>query len=579
MPSLPTSLGYFVKTAGARPFSNESIVGVSDQRQFPVPAQDFGIGALFRTQIDMLEIIVGPRTGGLDFKSIQSGTIGLYRIQAGFQTDILLRQFDFDLTSQRKDKSFRFHMTSPGAPDEDIWVACVITLKTGEELFKSIDVEVDDPTRKIGAQDQRIGHLADSQDVSWEHKKPTPIVVRALTDLAETPALRVDFESPQVIQYDTGDLYYSGGGNRFLTGSEAVVYQEEDEAPWDLSADVYMESRSLNLLPHAGMNANYGTWEAPDEPVVVETREVFDAFGASYRIAYFSISSAKKINSSWFWKSDTVDFDGNTITGSAFLYAASDDYKRLTFDLVLQVLTTSGSVLYEVAKPIDYLELQGMSVHEVNWYKQQNLPPVVGKVRLCLRVTDLNPGDRVIVGIAFPQIEYAKTASTRMPSGGVRQRDQLTYTPSDEYPNEMTYGGFTIAWVPLYEGIPDPTDNQVLFDSRDDNGRNGITLMHRRDGLFVARLVDSTGTFAEVSSASTIPLIEGETYETTVYWDCMVRQLRIDINGSPLVQRSFNAFPNMGQVPMGRIQFGTSYLEQERPSFKIRNFEHRTVPT
>lgn len=578
MPSLPTSLGYFVRSAGARPFSQETIVGVSEKRAFPPSDKDFGIGALFRTQIDTLEIVLGQRANGLEFKSIVSGTIGLYRIQAGFQTDVLLRQFEFDLSSMRRDKSFRFYMASPGAPDEEIWVACVLTTKTGEELFKSIDVEVDDENRKIPAQKQRVGHLDDSVNISWEHKAPAAIQIRALDDLAETPALLLDFTGAALIRHDSGDLYYAGGGNRFLSGADGIFYQDEDEAPWELGCPVYLESRSYNLLPHAGMNSNYGTWEATNDPVVVETRDVFDAFGAAYRLAYFSVSSPKSINSAWFWKSDTVAHDGNTATGSAFVYAASDDYQRLTFELVLQVLSPAEVVLYESTRKLDYADLQSVAVHEVSWYRGQKAPAVPGKIRMGLRVTNVNPGDRFIVGVAFPQIEYAKTASTRMPSGGTRQRDQLIYTPSDEYPAEMDFGGMVLNWAPLYEGVPDPMGDQVLFDTRDIDGRNGVSLIHKRDGLFVARVVDETGTYAEVSSASTIPLEAGADYETTVYWDCPSKQLRIDINGSPLVSKTFTAFPAMGKIPMPRVQFGTSYLEQEQPQFKINSFEHRTAP-
>lgn len=578
MPSLPTSLGYFVKSAGARPFSQDSIVGVTEKKQFPQASQDFGLGALFRTQIDTLEIILGQRTGGLSFKDIASGKIGLYRIQAGFQTDVLLREFEFDLASMRKDKSFRFYMSSPGAPDEDIWVACSLTLVTGDELFKSIDVEVDDDTRKISPQKQRVGHMDDSANISWEHKAPTPVQVRALDDLAETPALLLDFVGTPLVQYDNGDVFYSGGGNRYLTG-DTVVYQEEDEAPWDLGCPVFMEQRSANLLPHAGMNVNYGAWEAPHDPVVVETRELFEPFGDSFRIAYFSVSSPKSVNSAWFWKSDAVPFDGNTVTGSAFLYAASDDYQRLKFEIVIQILSTAEVVMYEVSKPVDYTELQSFNVHEASWYKPNKSAPISGKVRIGVRVRDFNPGDRFILGIAFPQIEYAKTATTRMPSGGTRQRDQLIYTPSDTYKAEMTFGGMVIRWAPLYDGVPDPAGDQVLFDSRDTDGRSGLILTHRRDGIFAARLVDAAGTFAEVTSASTIPLEAGAEYTTSVYWDCQSRQLRIDINGAVLVNRTFMAFPNLGQTPMPRVLFGTSYLEVEQPQFKLLSFEHRAAPT
>ena len=578
MPSLPTTLGYFVRSAGARPFSQSTISGVTESLAFPPPDKDFGLGALFRTELDILEIIIGPRTGGLDFKQITSGVIGLYRIQSGYQTDVLMRQFAFTSADMRKDKSMRFHMTSPGAPDEDLWVACSITLTTGETLFKSIDAENDERGTSNLAQKQRTGNLAKTQDVSWEHNAPKPIIVRALDDLAETPAVFLSFSGEPLVQFATGTLTYSGGGNRFLSGPNGITYQSEDQEPWDIGADLFLEPRGKNLLPNSGMNANTGTWEGTNDPVVVENPDVFDAFGPAYRVMYYTVSSPKHINSSWFWKSPDVDFDGNTLTGSAFLYAASDDYRRLKFELVLQIMTISGTTLYESTKEIAYEDLQGFSTHEVAWYKPQAATAVPGRARLGIRVKDFNPGDRFILGMGFPQIEYSHTATSRMPSGGTRQRDQLTWAPDSSYPAEMTYGGCFVSWTPLYDGVPDPLGDQVLFDTRDDAGRTGLVLTHRRDGLFVARLVDATGTFVELQSASTIPLAAGNEYVSAVYWDCTNRKLRMDINGSPLMTRTYAAFPALGSIPLGPVRFGTSYLEQESAQFKLSVFEHRIAP-
>lgn len=580
MSSLPYSLGYFVKAAGARPFSQTTIIGVTEDRPALTPCQEFGLSAFYRTDIDTLEIIVGQRSGALSFSDIASGALGLYRIQAQCQTDTLLRSLEFDPSCQRSDKSYRFYMTSPGAPDCEIWVACVLTLKDGTELFKDVAVLTDENQAKIPAQKQRVGHLSNSQDISWEHKAPATIAIRALDDLADTPIVRMDFTQASPLRYDMGSLLYAGGGNRFLVGDSGIVFQNEDTAPWELGVPVFMENTASNLLTNAGMNVNYGTWAATNDPVVVETREVFTAFGDAYRMAFFTGSSPKSVDSSWTWSSDKVAFDGNTITGSIFLYANTTDYDRLKFELVLRIISSSGTaVLYESTKQIAYTNIQNVSVHEVSWCKETAATAVPGFVQLCVRVSNFNPGDRFVLGIGFPQIEYGKTASTRMPSGGVRQRDQLIYTPSASYLKEMDFGGMQATWVPLYDGAPDPADDQVLFDTRNALGKNGIVLKHTRRGIFSARLVDAAGTFAEVESASLIPLENGVTYKTIVYWDTNSRQMRIDINGSPLVTKTFMAFPNMGKVAPTFIKFGTSYLETERPAFKLLGFEHKVAKT
>lgn len=579
MPSLPRTLGYFVRSAGARPFSQSTISSVTESLSFPPAEKDFGLGALFRTELDILEVIVGPRSGGLDFSQIASGTIGIYRIQPGFQTDVLTRQLDFTQADRRKDKSFRFHMTSPGAPEEELWVACSLLLTTGETLFKSIDAENDFLGNPNLTQRQRTGNLAKTQDVNWHHPAPAAVEVRALDDLAEMPAVKLDFMSAPQVQYADGSLMYSGGGNRFLCGYDgSTVFQKEDEAPWDLDAETFIEPNGRNLLANAGLNSDYGSWHATNDPVVVETRDVFSTFGDSYRLLYYNVSSPKGINSSWFWASPSAACTGETVTGSVFLYAASDDYERLQFELAIQILTPTGTVLHENTKVISYSDLQDFATHEVTWYKPQGATAVQGFARICVRVIDFNPGDRFIIGIGFPQLEYNRTASSRMPSGGTRLRDQIAWVPSSNYPAEMTYGGCFVTWAPLYEGTPDPLGDQILFDTRDDSGNNGLMLMHKQDGVFKARLVDGSGTFAEIESASTIPLIAGQEYTTAVYWDCTSRKLRIDIDGSPLMSRTYSVFPNLGKVPLGAVRFGMSYLETESAQFKLVAFEHRTAP-
>jgi len=576
MSSLPNSLGYFVKSAGARPFSQTSIVAVTENKPALQSYQEFGLSAFFRNDIDSLEILVGQRSDGLSFSSIASGTLGLYRVQPGCQTDTLLRSLDFEPSCQRYDKSYRFYMTSPGAPDEQIWVACELTLKDGTTVFKDIPLLTDENQARIHNQNQRVGHLSSSQDVSWEHKAPATVAIRALDDLAETPLVQMNFTDQPLLRYDDGTLIYAGGGNRFLVGTSSIIYQDEDTAPWDLGMPVFLESTASNLLPHAGMNVNYGTWDSLNDPVVVETREVFTAFGDAYRMAFFTASSPKQINSTWTWRSDKVAFDGNTVTGSMFVYANSDDADRLKFELVLQVISATGSaVLFEGTKQLAYTDIKNVNVHEVNWCKETSATAVAGYVQLLLRVSNFNPGDRFMLGLGFPQVEYGKTASTRIPSGGTRQRDQLIYLPSSSYLAEMDFGAMQVTWAPLYEGAPDPAGDQILFDTRDSLGKSGIVLKHTRVGLFVARLVDAAGTFAEVSSASLIPLENGVTYKTIVYWDDSLRQMRIDINGSPLVTKTFMAFPNMGKVAPTRILFGCSYLEQENPEFKLFGFEHK----
>lgn len=576
MSSLPNSLGYFVKSAGARPFSQTSIVGVTETKPALRADQEFGLSAFFRNDIDSIEILVGQRPNGLLFSAIASGTIGLYRIQPGCPTDTLLRSLDFDTSCQRSDKSYRFYMTSPGAPDVEIWVACLLTLKDGTTVFKDIPLLTDENQSRIPSQKQRVGHLNDSQDVSWEHKAPATVAIRALDDLAETPLVQMKFQGQPLLRYDAGSLIYAGGGNRYLVGPSSIVYQDEDTAPWELDMPVFLESTASNLLPHAGMNINYGSWDSLNDPVVSETREVFTAFGDAYRMAFFTVSSPKQINSTWTWRSDKVAFNGNTVTGSMFIYANSDDADRLKFELVIQVISSTGSaVLYEQSKLLSYADIKNVNVHEVSWCKAAATTAIPGYIQMLLRVSNFNPGDRFVLGLGFPQIEYGKTASTRMPSGGTRQRDQLIYLPSSTYLPEMDFGAMQITWAPLYGGAPDPADDQILFDTRDSSGNNGLVLKHTRIGLFVARLVDATGTFAEVSSASLIPLEAGAVYRTIVYWDDMLRQMRIDINGSPLVTKTFRAFPNMGKIAPNRILFGCSYLEQEQPEFKLIGFEHK----
>jgi hypothetical protein len=97
---------------------------------------------------------------------------------------------------------------------------------------------------------------------------------------------------------------------------------------------------------------------------------------------------------------------------------------------------------------------------------------------------------------------------------------------------------------------------------------------HKANGLFEFGTADNLGS-SIINSASVIPLQEGDEYILVARWNAESKNMRLDMNGVKIVEKTMTTFTNT-QV-LTSVRFGTRYDGQHRGSFQIISFKHEQV--
>jgi hypothetical protein len=196
--------------------------------------------------------------------------------------------------------------------------------------------------------------------------------------------------------------------------------------------------------------------------------------------------------------------------------------------------------------------------------------PVSGYACLSVRLRGIARGHNAVINVSFPQLEYSATPTSRSTTS--READRVSLTVSDKfYPD---YGRVELKFKPLYNKIPMAAGHQLLVDTRDSSGRNGFWIAHKANGLFEFGTADNLGS-SIINSASVIPLQEGDEYILVARWNAESKNMRLDMNGVKIVEKTMSSFTNT-QV-LTSIRFGTRYDGQHRGSFQIISFKHEQV--
>ena len=555
---LPPSIGLFCQRLGANPYAGERIETFSRTRD---DSEAFGLGAVVVVETDQVRVSIGPRPG-LDLTAVESGVVGLYRV-IDTREDYLIREIEFDASTQRADGSWIIIFSRQEITD-DLWVAC--DLSFANETMSAVSPVITDGT---GRHAKRLPfELKQAPSLSTEDPlKTAPPITIVVKDQELRTALHVDFNEQRPVRVGAATVAYAGGGNRYLPSAQGPVLQTVGQAPWSLGAAMVIESAGSNEFPGASLVDTVWSWTATNNPTVADA--MYELPGFSERLVSFIVQDAKSINSMWKLNFDPIVWSGETVTASAFTEVAHADGNTSKFWFGIELLENDGMTVRDAV----WTELgnaPGLRVSSATWPRPAAATAVPGKMRISLKITNLDPGDYCQIITGFPQLEYSSSAGSR--TTGTRQADTVTITPTYQFDN--TFGRFVAEFSPLYDGVPGAVGPQLIFDTRDASGRNGFWAGHRPDGLFEFGIADDMGQVF-MRSASVVQLVEGERYKLNAYWDKGEKNLRLDLNGALLVEKSFTTFT----LPdaLSRIRIGARYNGVHSGNFQLFEFKHEHI--
>lgn len=555
---LPPSIGLFCQRLGAKPYAPERIETFSRTRD---DSEEFGLGAVVVVETDQVRVSIGPRDG-LDLSTMTSGVVGLYRV-IDTREDYLIREIEFDVSMQRADGSWVIIFSRQEITD-DLWVACdmVFASRTVSAIAPVVFDGTGRHTKELPFKLKQAPSLSAEDPL-----KTAPPVVVVVRDEELRTAMSVDFKEQRPVRAGAATVTYAGGGNRYLPSPRGPVLQQLGQAPWTLGAAVIIEDAGSNEFPGAGLFDKVWNWTATNNPTVADMQ--YELPGFSERLISFTVQDAKSINSQWKLDFNPILWSGETITASAFTEVGHADGNTSKFWLGLELLESDGTTVRDAV----WTELgnaPGLKVSSATWPRPSAATAVSGKARLCVKITNLDPGDYCQIIVGFPQLEYSSSAGSR--TTGTRQADTVTVLPTYAFDN--TFGRFAVEFAPLYNGVPGAAGPQLILDTRDASGRNGFWVGHRSDGLFEFGIADALGT-TFMRSASVVQLTEGELYKLNAYWDKTEKNLRLDLNGALLVEKNFNTFTLPDALT--RIRVGARYNGAHAGNFQVFSLKHEHI--
>lgn len=453
---LPNSFGIFVQSTTARPFMNQ-IKNVTDNM---VLSDIFGLGGVYNKDTDELHITIGQRPG-LDFSTITSGALGLYRVCDTTSDELLLEvALDTELLKRTKTLCYWELVVHPSVEYNEIMLAC--TLNTATQSYSSwTPLDYEARTKEVNYFTERF---RTSQDVLVE-KQPYTMVV---TDKTDTTVLSLDFRNQAPVIAGDGTLFYSGGGNRYLLDKEFVgTLQTTNQEPWNLDCLCFVENTARNYVADPKLLSGTHVVTTSSSMSSVEKQLDIPSYD-TYRALAYSVSSPLGIDSTWEWATPWSSSVVQTHTGS--LYIEYSSTSNLIVELGLRI-RDQALVVRETKTVLNTSEIDSLCLASVT----DSIASTSDVVDVCLflRVKNISPGDRFETIIAVPQIENTGIATSRIVGNQTRQADLVTWTQATSEYNDV-YGCFDVTVFPAWEHAPTTLNDQYLFDTRDSNAEAGF---------------------------------------------------------------------------------------------------------
>lgn len=550
---LPNSFAVFVQSTTARPYLPQ-VKGITDNTEY---TDSFGLGGVYNQDTDELRITVGQRLPGLDFTTVVSGTLGVYRV-CDSGADVLLQEVELDPEYLKKPKNQIYWeiILRPDVDYSELMLACTLSsASTSISTWTPVDYEA--RTKEVSYFTERF---RTSLDVLTEHQPYTMVV----TDLTDTTILDLDLRNSAPVITGDGTLAYSGGGNRYLLDSEYNgVKQLVNQEPWGLDCTCFIETQAKNYLADPElMTQSYAVTTSSAMSTVKKTLEL-PAF-ADYQALTYSVSSPLDMDSTWEWSTLPSTCVNATLTGSLYFEYTS------TSNLIVEVgLRITDTTTRETISVLNTSELKSLALVAVT--DPVSIPSNDPRtVVLFVRVRNISPGDRFECVMAMPQIENTATSTSRIIGQQTRSADTLTWTPTVSDYNDA-YGTFTCSVYPAWEGNPKGLGDQYLFDTRDVNGEAGFWCAVLANGVLEFGVCpDILSEQYVVRSASPIPAVFNSVLKIQASFDnnTLVLMCNDSVVGRQVFITSILA-PDILSIRIGRHYSNTHVFNGEYQAFNL----------
>lgn len=549
---LPNSFDIYVQSTTARPFMDN----IKNITSGLVLSDIFGLGGVYNADNDELHITIGQRTG-LDFSTVLSGVLGMYRVCDTTSDELLLEiELDIELLKRTKDLCYWEIVVRPSVDYREIMLACVLTTATQSySTWTPLDHEA--RTKEVSYFTERF---RTTQDVLVEKQPYTLTVV----DKTDTEILSLDFRNQDPVVIGDGNLSYTGGGNRYLLDKEFVGTQQLlNQEPWKLDCLCFVENTAKNYVVDPKLIS--GTHVVTTSASMSSVEKELDVPSyPDYQALAYSVSSPLNMDSTWEWATPWSSSTTQTHTGSMYLEYASTS--NLIVELGLRI-RNQALVVRESISVLNTAELGSMCMVSVT----DTVSPTIDVVDVCLflRVRNISPGDRFETILAVPQIENTGIATSRIVGNQTRQADLVTWTRTTSDYNDV-YGCFDVTVFPAWEGAPSTLQDQYLFDTRDVNAEAGFWCVIKSTGILeFGTCLDGVVDQQVVASTQPINIAYNSELRIQAWFD--TDKLMLICNNNIVGNYTGTTFliPDIGTIKIGRSYNDTMLFNGEVNLFKL----------
>ncbi len=479
---------------------------------------ELDISANYNNKGDLVEVEVYPHDNDTYIgDQVTSGYTKLYHIsksEIDEEIDVELASADIDSSLTNDDKRFKLMFNHPATIlDLQVKSSVVInnitynkTVNVLNNIIQSVLSQSEDPLEYEG-----YPPVVDNTNDSIEQLEQIDVLRLHLNLSLTTPLIK-----------GTGEVGYSGGGNRYLSHTDGnIIEQDLNEKPWEIQCSTFIEEEAENLTTNNDFSNSTGDiptgYDASSSNLFftssVEANSTIDTneWALRYRLSQWTYPTI--------YMSNAVAIDHTEpLACSMFLGVfpqLSDNFINLkTVTLKLRFYDITDSILG--TKDVDYNAVDLLD----DVFLIQNIALVIDypantrKVSFEIVLSSFIQGDDTIIKIMLPQLVQSNAVTSFIRNDNTRQKDILTVEQSGNL--NTSIGGFVIRFTSGYDGLP--TSEKYLFDTRSPSTlQNGFLCKHRVDGV-IEFTIDVAGTTYTLVSGSTPFTSSGET-EIKVTWD------------------------------------------------------------
>lgn len=343
-----------------------------------------------------------------------------------------------------------------------------------------------------------------------------------------TDLVHLDFlNSANYLVALTGDVEYSGGGNRLLVGIDDTTdffMQEADEFPPTFGARTLLEGATTNLFPNSDLSINNFTVTVPDNTVrqIVEASDfavgvkqlTFEFEGTvSYdNVDRITVIASPKVN---------ISAGQPVLVGFLARTELRDDKVTLdTFVVRVKFFNSSNVQVGSQDFAFDPFDIESDTVFSniEALVPAGSVPGTAAKVSFDIRLGSWEACDLARLVLVAPSIEQAGYTTSRVVGPGTTA-SRLADALRIPQPGNMNHraGRMEIEYAPQYDGYP-PV-NVAMFDTRMPSTQfSGYTCVHRTDGHIVFTVSTDAGVHGTHVSAAPVSLPIGEPVKFTCSW-------------------------------------------------------------